>query len=154
MAYSGFKPRQSTWETTFKGYSITTLQRNYSSRDCYAFETHCLNYKQSGLFNVKTFCSLCEWMCEFQAAKKESEPMKYGKRLHHINIRYRNVLSAKSLCTVVSTLRGSMDCKPPSSSVYGIFQARILEWVAMFSSRGSSLPRDWREFLSLSCLLY
>ena len=35
-----------------------------------------------------------------------------------------------------------MDCSPPSSSVHGIFQARILEWVAISSSRGSSCPRD------------
>ena len=32
---------------------------------------------------------------------------------------------------------------PPGSSVHGIFQARILEWVAISSSRGSSQPRDW-----------
>ena len=35
-----------------------------------------------------------------------------------------------------------MDCSPPGSSVHEILQARILEWVAMSSSRGSSLPRD------------
>ena len=35
-----------------------------------------------------------------------------------------------------------MDCSPPGSSVHGILQARILEWVAMFSSRGSSQCRD------------
>ena len=35
-----------------------------------------------------------------------------------------------------------MDCSPPGSSVYGLLQARILEWVAMPSSRGSSRPRD------------
>ena len=35
-----------------------------------------------------------------------------------------------------------MDCSPPGSSVHGIFQAEILEWVAMLSSRGSSQPRD------------
>ena len=33
-----------------------------------------------------------------------------------------------------------MDCSPPGSSVHGILQARILEWVAMPSSRGSSQP--------------
>ena len=32
-----------------------------------------------------------------------------------------------------------MDCSPPGSSVHGILQARILEWVAVASSRGSSL---------------
>ena len=36
----------------------------------------------------------------------------------------------------------SMDCGPPSSSFHKILQARILGWVAMLSSRGSSWPRD------------
>ena len=35
-----------------------------------------------------------------------------------------------------------MDCSPPGLSVHRIFQARILEWVAIFFSRGSSWPRD------------
>ena len=38
-----------------------------------------------------------------------------------------------------------VDYSPPGSSVHGIFQARILEWVAMASSRGSSRPRDWTQ---------
>ena len=40
------------------------------------------------------------------------------------------------------TLRDPMDCSPPGSSVHGISQARILKWVAISFSRGSSLPRD------------
>ena len=40
------------------------------------------------------------------------------------------------------TLWDSMDCSTPGSSVHGIFQARILEWVAISFSRGSSWPRD------------
>ena len=36
-------------------------------------------------------------------------------------------------------------CSPPGSSVPGIFQARILEWVAMPFSRESSQPRDWTQ---------
>ena len=40
------------------------------------------------------------------------------------------------------TLCDPMDCSPPGSSVQGILQARILEWVAMPSSRRSSQPRD------------
>ena len=40
------------------------------------------------------------------------------------------------------TLCDSMDCSPPGSSVFGISHARILEWVAIASSRGSSWPRD------------
>ena len=45
------------------------------------------------------------------------------------------------------TLCDPMDCSPPGSSVHEIIQARILEWVAIFSSRGSFLPRD-RNFVS------
>ena len=41
------------------------------------------------------------------------------------------------------TLCNPMDCRLPGSSVHGILQARIPEWVAMPSSRGSSQPRDW-----------
>ena len=41
------------------------------------------------------------------------------------------------------TLCNPMHYSPPRSSVHGIFQARILEWVAISSSRGSSWPRDW-----------
>ena len=36
-----------------------------------------------------------------------------------------------------------MDCSPPGSSVHGLPQVRILERVAISSSRGSSRPRDW-----------
>ena len=35
-----------------------------------------------------------------------------------------------------------MDCSPPGSSVHEIFQARILEWAAIFYSKGSSRPKD------------
>ena len=53
--------------------------------------------------------------------------------------------SNKGECSVVQsclTLRDPMDCSLPGSSVHGVFQARILEWVAISSSRGSSPPRD------------
>ena len=40
------------------------------------------------------------------------------------------------------TLCDPVDCSPPGSSVHGILQARILEWVAISFTRGSSLPRD------------
>ena len=40
------------------------------------------------------------------------------------------------------TLCGRMDCSLPGSSIHGFLQARVLEWVAISFSRGSSLPRD------------
>ena len=53
------------------------------------------------------------------------------------------------MCVCVSvtlsclTLCDPINCSPPGFSVHGILQARILEWIAMASSRGSSQPRDW-----------
>ena len=41
------------------------------------------------------------------------------------------------------TLCDPMDCSLPGSSVHGIFQVIVLEWVAISFSRGSSQPRDW-----------
>ena len=45
-------------------------------------------------------------------------------------------------CSVLSNFLQPMDCSPSGSTVYGILQARILEWVTISSSRGSSQPRD------------
>ena len=42
-----------------------------------------------------------------------------------------------------------MDCSPPDSSIHGILQARILEWVAISFFRGSSWPRDQTQ---VSCI--
>ena len=47
------------------------------------------------------------------------------------------------------TVFDPMDCSLPGSSVHGIFQARVLEWVAISFSRGSSQPRD-RSRVSLA----
>ena len=49
------------------------------------------------------------------------------------------------------TLCDPMDCSPPGSSVHGILQARILEWVAMPSSRGYSPARDRIQVSCSSC---
>ena len=40
------------------------------------------------------------------------------------------------------TLCDHMDYSPPDSSVHGLLKAKLLEWVAMLFSRGSSCPRD------------
>ena len=54
-----------------------------------------------------------------------------------------------SYCVKVSqpclTLWDHTDCSLPGSSVHGVLQARILEWVAIPFSRGSSWPRDWTK---------
>ena len=44
-----------------------------------------------------------------------------------------------------------MDCSPLGSSIHGDFQARVPKWVAIFSSRGSSWPRDQNQVSHVSC---
>ena len=53
-----------------------------------------------------------------------------------------HVYESVSVSCSVMSLWDPMDRSPPAFSVYGISQARILEWVAKPSSRGSSQPRD------------
>ena len=60
------------------------------------------------------------------------------------------VCEAKSLRSC-PTLCSPMGCSPSGSSAHGILLARILEWVAMPSSRGSSWPRDQT---GISCISY
>ena len=54
------------------------------------------------------------------------------------------------------TLCDPMNCRlhrsPPGSSVHGILQARILEWIAMPSFRGSSWPRNWTPVSYVFCI--
>ena len=50
------------------------------------------------------------------------------------------------------TLCDPMDCSRPGSSVRGIFQARILEWLAISFSGGSSQPRDWTRISLVCCI--
>ena len=48
------------------------------------------------------------------------------------------------------TLCDPVNCDLPGSSIHGILQARILEWVAISFSRGSSRPRDWTRVSRLA----
>ena len=60
-------------------------------------------------------------------------------------IRARSLQSCLILCN-------PMDCSLPVSSIHGILQARILEWVVLPSSRGSSQTRDQNCLLIPSTL--
>ena len=53
---------------------------------------------------------------------------------------------AKSCMTVCDPIDSSL----PGTFIHGIFQARVLEWVAISFSRGSSLPRDWTQVSSIA----
>ena len=59
------------------------------------------------------------------------------------------VESESEVAQLCPTLCDTVDCSPPGSSVHRILQARILEWVAISFSRGSSRPRDRTQ---VSCI--
>ena len=71
-----------------------------------------------------------------------------GPLRSHWCLKHANLTLSCFRCAVLShsVLPDScdpMNCSPPASSVHGIFQASILEWVATSSSRESSRPRNW-----------
>ena len=68
----------------------------------------------------------------------------WTQRLNHHSLCAKSLQSCPTLCD-------AMDHSTPGSSVHGILQARILEWVAMPSSRGSSWPRHWTHVSYISC---
>ena len=78
-----------------------------------------LNNRFSGGNNIYIYMDI--FICEYE---REREKVK--------------VLVAHSCLTLCDPI----ECSPPGSSIHGILQARILEWVAIPYSRGSSPPRD------------
>ena len=84
------------------------------------------------------------------------DPDDVSNCLRTINIGCYNLwalVTSFSLCSCQTLshvqLCDSMDNNPPGFFVHGLLQARILEWVAMSFSRGSSWPRDWTH---ISCI--
>ena len=71
-------------------------------------------------------------------------PFKYSQKPHS------HAAAAAQLLQLCLTLSNPMDCSPPGSSVHGILQPRIQEWVAIPFSRGSSQLRDWT---CISCFM-
>ena len=81
-------------------------------------------------------------------SKVLSPPNDRRERFVVLNLLYLKKKCAQLLSRV--WLCDPMDCSPPDSSVYGILQARILEWVAISFSRGSSQPRDQTQVSSVA----
>ena len=68
-------------------------------------------------------------------------------KFHRTKIQQRHVPKCSARLrhvshSVVSDSLRPIDCNPPGSSVHGILQARVLEWVTIPFSRGSSQPKD------------
>ena len=68
---------------------------------------------------------------------------------HEIHSLYSNGVNEVIVAQSFPTLWDPMDCSPPGFSVHGILHTRILEWVAIHFSRGSSQPRDW---IQVTCI--
>ena len=75
----------------------------------------------------------------FQVYKSISSKFQNCQVVIFSNLMYAAAAASLQSCP---TLCSPMDGSPPGSSVHGIFQARVLEWVAIAFSRGSSQPRD------------
>ena len=84
---------------------------------------------------------------------QESSPIPQFKSINSsvLNFLYSPTLTSMCVCVCVCvcevaqscpTLCDPVDCSPPGSSIHEILQARILKWVAISFSRGSSRPRD------------
>ena len=80
---------------------------------------------------------------------------KYFQKCFHLyaSIWFSHQTNSKVLVTqLCPTLLDLMVCSPPGSSVHGILQAKLLEWVAIPFSKGSSRLRDWNCFSCVSSL--
>ena len=118
---------------------------------CRATKSLCHNYWACALEPTSRNCwSLCaEHLCS------ETREVASMRSLHNCNEDSRLLQLEKTACSnedpspgasevaqSCPTLCNPMGCSLPRSSIHGIFQARVLEWIAISFSRGSSRPRD------------
>ena len=97
--------------------------------------------------NSTTLAVTCQVMANPRASELgHSSTLQTEVLFPHACMHAKSLQSGPDLCD-------PMDCSPPGSLVHGIFQARILEWVAMPSSGGSSQPRDQTYISFLSCIV-
>ena len=96
--------------------------------------------------------SLLKWLFSYFESDSRYRSVKF------INILFYKIIT--QLITIVCAvcmlscipLYDPVDCSLPGSSAHGILQARILEWVAISSCRGSSWCRDQIRFSCISCI--
>ena len=97
-----------------------------------------------------TWLSPWRWICHAEEGEK------YGRQGELLvykvvaNETWKHIGFACVL--IVSDSLHPMDCSPPGLAVHGIFQARILDWVAISYSRGSSPSKDWTRVSCTPCV--
>ena len=80
-----------------------------------------------------------------QIMRERTKEERNKKRLQNNALKINRIEIITCVCSVTQsclTFCNPMNCSLPGSSVHEIFQARILEWVAISFSRGSSRPKD------------
>ena len=97
-----------------------------------------------------------KWLCDLEVPEllwtsAFPPPMKWVMVVHQSIPRGAAVGSVRCAQSCL-TLCDPVDCSPPGCSVHGDSQARILEWVAISSSRGSSPLRDWTCVSCVFCI--
>ena len=99
-----------------------------------------------------TLSALTDHSLGFWATQIIEQNFNYGCNLFPIQTwKNRCKWALSEVAQSCPTLYDPMDCSPPGSSVHGIFQERVLEWVAMPSFR-ESWPRDQTCISWVSCI--
>ena len=108
----------------------SVLQRNRTNRIDIYIHKHIYRYRY---IHIEDLLWRINW-CNYEGWK--------GPQTAVSKMEAQESLCPPCACSTVYDFCDSMDCSPPGFSVHGISQARILEWVAISSSRGSSRPRN------------
>ena len=119
-----------------------------------------LSRSANKLISINTLCDICLTLkitCSCTVGWPGFAKIANSQHLQNLVIlTYRILLCQDCYSEWVSTqlcpiLCDSMECSLSGSSVHGVFPARILEWVAISSSRGYSWPRDQTR---IACISY
>ena len=114
--------------TRNQGFSLCLRERKFSFSllvdiDRSAARPHCL----------------WRWFCDWRESRFRMN-QKLSTTMGVPTARPKSICSQLPVCFVISDSCDPMDCSSQGSSVHGLFQARILEWVAVYHSRGSPNP--------------
>ena len=94
------------------------------------------------MWNLKYDTNELIYKTETHRHRKQTYGYQRGKMAGTDKLKTRVTECMVLVAELCMTLYDPMDCSPPGFSVHGILQARILEWVAISFSRGSSQSRD------------
>ena len=152
-----FLPPYDSWEQCFSKFRpktnhiwITWICKIWSyklwPKSCFSGLTMILILQEWGpgiwIFNGQPGWFQCRLKCEDHSHSWVGQGTLASVGQDPIEEAHLNYESESEVAQSCPTPCDPTDCSLPSSSVHGIFQARVLEWVAISFSRGSSQPRD------------